>query len=252
MGYGDKPAGGILALALKNGSIQIWDAASGQRLCEFQAHRKDASSLAFSPTAPLLASTGADAMVRLWDLTPLLLEGNCELAPAAEMIGGAQAVPAIDFSPDGSTVASIDLKLIRLREVASQRLVRTFQAGASMLALAFSPDGLLLASGEMDNIVRLWEVESGDEVSSLAPPDGTSQPAFIWKLAFHPQSQALAAASSDGSIYLWQILPGGMGSDLHILVGHARAVSSLDFSPNGEVLASGGLDGAVRLWSYPP
>jgi WD40 repeat protein len=240
----------LLALAAKDGSLQFWDASTGDLLCRMQAHDKGANSLDISPEGGLLASAGNDAILRLWDLTPLLdgsalqtIEVVCDLQPQAEMIGGAFAVPAVRFSPDGTLVASIDLQVVRLRDPLTQRLVRTLRADNSLFDIEFSPDGRWLASAELGNQVRVWEVSTGEALHTLVHDEDSNR--FIWREAFSLDGVILAAGSSDGTIALWDAASGDI---LHAFPAHTRAVTALGFSPDGGWLASGGLDATVRLW----
>lgn len=235
------PAPALFA-ALKDGRLQVWDLASGAQICEFNAHAKGANSLSLSPDGLTLASAGNDAVLRLWETAPLL-EGDCSRLPFAEWIGGAYAVPAVAFSPDGGLLASIDLQAIRLRDPLSQRLVSTLRSKASMFCLAFSPDGSVLAAGETGNTVRLWETASGQEQGVISLPGAAN--AFIWNLAFKPDGKGLAAGSSDGRVGYWEMDSGKLGWTVQ---AHRRAVSSLAFSPEGEWLVSGGLDAKVYFW----
>ena len=239
----------LLALAGRDGTLQIWDVLRLERLVSLPVHPKGANSVAFSPDGLSLASTGNDALVRLWN-TAALLSGE-SVDPQAVMIGGAVVVPAIRFSPDGARIASINSQVVRLREPATQRLAYTLYSDTSMFTIAFSPDGALLAAGELGNQVRLWDLAKQEQIALVHADAGAADAAaraFVWSLDFNPQGTLLAAGSSTGMITVWSIPQGEL---VQVIPAHAKAVSGLAFDPSGRRLASCGLDAALRIWSIP-
>lgn len=111
---------------------------------------------------------------------------------------------------------------------------------ASVLSVAFSPDGNILASGSVDNTLRLWRV---DEAQLLRTMYGHPFP--VLTLAFSPDGAYLATGSTDGAIRLWQVSDGRL---LRTLQGHGGWINGLAYSPSGAIIMSCGEDFTVRLW----
>src|SRR5262249_3471309 len=118
----------------------------------------------------------------------------------------------------------------------------TANSGESMaeaLAIAFSPDGRLLACGFKDGTIRLWTVADGREASR---PLGGYLP--LAQLAFSPDGETLAAGNPGGGVNLWSVTSGLPKDPVR---GHEGRVYGVAFSPDGRWLASGGFDQTVQL-----
>jgi len=151
---------------------------------------------------------------------------------------------------------------------------------SSINAIAFHPEGQILASGSADRTVKLWDLRSNLLLTSfsgprsivaalLFTPDGETLIAGSWDytirlwqgerevgqlsghsgwvqaLAVSPDGKILASGSSDRSIKLWDL---ASGEESRTLSRHSGAVCSLAVSPDGKILASGSSDRAIKLW----
>jgi WD40 repeat protein/tRNA A-37 threonylcarbamoyl transferase component Bud32 len=149
--------------------------------------------------------------------------------------------------------------------------------------VAFSPDGLQLASAGQDKMVKVWDVKNGQEILTLRghkvgiksvifSPDGLllasageDQTVKIWdatsgrevrtlrghtstvsSVSFSSDGLLLASASEDETVKLWDVKS---GQEVRTLRGHTNIVTSVAFSPDGLLLASAAVDGTVKLWN---
>ena len=112
-----------------------------------------------------------------------------------------------------------------------------FEHGNSVNSVAFSIDSIL-ASGSSDSTVKLWNVESHENIATL---EGHTR--GVNSVAFSIDS-ILASGSSDGTVKLWNV---GSHENIATLEGHTRGVNSVAFSTNGTILASAG-GSEIKLW----
>jgi WD40 repeat protein len=102
-----------------------------------------------------------------------------------------------------------------------------------VLSLAYSPDGLTLASGDAYQQVRLWDVESGTARAVLRPRRPRSWDAGVRSLAFHPNNRILASAGGTKEVSLWDA---ATGARLHELNEHSTAARSVAFATDGTLV----------------
>jgi hypothetical protein len=107
-------------------------------------------------------------------------------------------------------------------------------------SVAFSPDGARLASGSVDDTMKVWDARTGQELLSLQ-----GHTVWVTSVAFSPDGARLASGSEDHTVKVWDART---GQELLTLKGPTSEVISVAFSPDGTRLASGSLDQTVKVW----
>ncbi|KAF3935035.1 hypothetical protein ABW20_dc0105325 [Dactylellina cionopaga] len=109
-----------------------------------------------------------------------------------------------------------------------------------ILAIAFSPDGKVLASASLDKTIRLWDTATGAPLQTL---EGHGD--WVTSVAFSSDGKVLASASKDATVKLWDA---ATGAPFKTLQEHMDQVSAVAFSPDCKVLASASNDATIKLW----
>jgi len=161
-------------------------------------------------------------------------------------------ISALPFAPKGSLVyrdfASLCIGIVSVKSCGidnqGDRLVATLTGHEDEVnSIAYSSDGLFLASGSFDGTVRIWDTRIGEEaMTPLRGNDGK-----ILSVAFAPDGRSVASGGEGQVVHVWSIVTGREA--LPPLRGHSGWVKSVAFSPDGKLIASGACDKTVRLWN---
>jgi len=117
---------------------------------------------------------------------------------------------------------------------------------AGISSVSFNPDGKTLASGSRDETIKLWDVQTGKEITTLRGHYSWGIfSSLVFSVSSSPDGQTLASGSEDGTIELWDVQT---GKEITTLQGHYSGVNSVSFSPDGKTLASGSEDDTIKLW----
>lgn len=233
-------------------------------------------SVAFSPDSTKVATASQDGYARIWDVA-----SGEELHRLRHKN---TVVTSAIFSPDGSKLATAS-EDAHIWDVASGKKLQNLNQDrtpwwpSSVEAMAFSPDGSLIATGGRDNTSRIWDVASGKVrqkldhgywVESVSfSPDGTKLATVsddftvrIWdvetgkeirrltddgrgaSVSFSPDGKKSAADCSGWSACIWDTTSG----DLLQSLAHNNSLYSMSFSPDGSMLATASEDNASRIW----
>ncbi|MEL6853799.1 MAG: NB-ARC domain-containing protein [Cyanobacteria bacterium J06607_13] len=122
------------------------------------------------------------------------------------------------------------------------------QPFGSIRTMSFRPDGKVLATGDTNSEIWLWQTAfsatSRDIKSHISTLQGHQN--WVCSVAFSPDGKRLVSGSADRTIKLWDA---ETGDCLQTLTGHQNWVMSVAFSPDGTQLVSGSADRTIKLWN---
>ncbi|RKU14550.1 hypothetical protein C6503_15015, partial [Candidatus Poribacteria bacterium] len=252
---GRSPEGEYLGISIKyKDAVELW---REETIARFP-HEVRVMTAEISSDGTLLATGGRDNKVRLWDVETQKLRHT--------LSGHIAPIRALAFSPDGTLLVSsgghnweevagddgityhvslpdsIEDRTAKVWDVATGENLVTFEHLGQVRAIAFSPDGTLLATSAGRTDIR--STKTWQDIATLSTVNAT-------RLAFSPDGTRIAVGMGgrQPTVQIWDV---ATRNPIATFTGHKRNIESLAFSPNSCLLASGGSDGVIYLWDVTP
>ena len=270
-----------------SGMIELVDPRSGEPVRSWQSDQSDINDLAFSADGSMLATTGDDGSLRVWDPDSGELrfehrgasngavwgpsfsgDGSTVAASwmdeavirvidvtTAEVIGeySAEVTACVTLSHDGNRVAfGTDDGSVQVLEVSSGEVALMLEAptAGATTCLRYSPDGRYIAAGGRDDhVTRIWDATTGSRIGEIGASDSSPR-----ALAWSADSRQLALGTDDGTIEVWTITSGGAQHTVSLTAQDTQnGIQGVTFSPDGSRVASGDVGVASMIvWDVAP
>jgi WD40 repeat protein len=216
-------------------AIQIIDGESGQLSNSLVQPRCLARSLVWSPDDSMLISGSDDAGMWFWDTITMQFIRTESVA--------FEGPSTLVWRPNAQQLFGLAESAIYVYDISSQEISFDFpdRRTKQVTAIAVSPDGDSLASGDSDGVIRIIDTATRQLITSIQTGADTVT-ALDWNL----DGTELASGYTDGTVEIWDIMS---GTPLLTLVGHIDRISQIKWRPDSNTLASASYDGTVRIWN---
>ncbi|TWU05297.1 Serine/threonine-protein kinase PknD [Symmachiella macrocystis] len=249
----------------QDGTAIVWSDETGQWTDDtqirqgipFRGHKGPVFCARFTPDGKHVVSGGYDRRILIWE-PEAIVEFDFrnlaeELAPTEttfqELTGHTDTVRSIRFSQDGSLIVSSGRdNTVRVWDIGSKKLIRTFRGHGSAVAAAdFSADGRWILSAGGDGQAKRWSLDGDDEIQTLQGRRLAGHTNAVLGASFSPDGQQVVTASQDRYAKSWSAESGDVTRAF--FEGHQFLSSSVVFMPDGRRLITSAMDNTARVWN---
>jgi WD40 repeat protein len=268
------PDGLRIITGSRDQTARLWDATTGTAVAEPLRHDAAVESALFSPDGQHAVTASDDGHARLWDIrlgaalpatlrlsgTPLSAQFTPDGSQVAVIATGADGgllfwdgasfdpapraaertdVVAVDFTPDGALMLTVEGTTARILRRATGQEVATLRHDAEISSARFSPDGRLIVTASVDGTARTWDAPTGKPIATVRHQDR------IWSAAFSSDGMRIVTASSDRTARIWDARSGAPGPVLR----HLGEVFTAQFNRAGTRVLTASADFTAKLWN---
>jgi len=198
--------GETISLIKMRNTIKIWDFTTREVIRELKGHTDKISSIAWSPNGKLLASSGKDERIIIWDVQQGKIYRTLSANGGFGLLTGYGGwVTSLSWNRDGrQIVGGLFSSVIKIWDIQNRKIIRVLRDHKSAVwSVAWSPDGKYIASGSGDNTIRIWDAQNGWAVRVLR-----GHKSAVRSVAWSPDGKYIASGSKDRSVRVWDAYTG--------------------------------------------
>ena len=202
-------------------TIRIWDMQTGQQIGQPLQTKARVYAIAISPDGKQIVYGLNDKTIRIWDMQTgqqidIPFWDIRTMKQTLQPLHHFDIITSLAISPDGTKIVSGSDSEIRTWDMNTHKQIgQPLQTKGKVYAIAISPDGKQIVYGLNDKTIRIWDMQTGQQIDipfwDIRTMKQTLQPLhhfdIITSLAISPDGKQIVSSAQDEDVYLWNIIP---------------------------------------------